>query len=146
MSTSFVPPTVAMPSPCSQYVVRPTRRSPAPSAITLCVSLGTSDTMRCGGCMNTSARPRSSVTLSAGTGVVYHTCYLPSVADLPNADDAFDASKQDAIAEAIKNLSREEAALFLFHLESKYQKRKLQLTGYLAAMLLWIAGMLFAIY
>jgi hypothetical protein len=68
------------------------------------------------------------------------------VADLPNADDAFDASKQDAVAEAIKNLSREEAALFLFHLESKYQKRKLQLTGYLVAMLLWLAGMLFALY
>ena len=65
---------------------------------------------------------------------------------MPNADDAFDASKQDAVAEAIKNLSREEAALFLFHLESKYQKRKLQLTGYLAAMLLWLGGMLFALY
>ena len=68
------------------------------------------------------------------------------MAELPNADDAFDASKQDAVAEAIKNLSREEAALFLFHLESKYQKRKLQLTGYLAAMLLWLGGMLFALY
>jgi hypothetical protein len=68
------------------------------------------------------------------------------VAELPNADDAFDASKQDAVAEAIKNLSQEEAALFLFHLESKYQKRKLQLTGYLAAMVIWLAGMLFALY
>ncbi len=66
--------------------------------------------------------------------------------ELPNADDAFDASKQDAVAEAIKNLSQEEAALFLFHLESKYQKRKVQLTGYLAAMLLWLGGMLFALY
>src|SRR5512139_2292152 len=114
--------------------------------MTLCVSLGTNETMCGGGCMNTSERPRSLVTLTAGTGVLYHTWYLPSVADLPNADDAFDASKQDAVAEAIKNLSQEEAALFLFHLESKYQKRKMQLTGYLAAMLLWLAGMLFALY
>jgi hypothetical protein len=95
--------------------------------------------------MNTSERPRSSVTFSAGTGLIYHTCYLPSVADLPNADDAFDVSKQDAIADAIKNLSREEAALFLHTLEMKLRKRKLQLVGYLVAMALWLAGMLFAL-
>ena len=85
------------------------------------------------------------MTFSAGTGVVYHTCYLPSVAELPNADDAFDVSKQDAVAEAIKNLTPEEAALFLFHLEMKLRKRKLQLVGYLVAMALWLAGMLFAL-
>lgn len=85
------------------------------------------------------------MTLSAGTGVVYHTCYLPSVAELPDADDAFDTSKQDAVAEAIKNLSREEAALFLFHLEMKLKKRKLQLLGYIVAMALWLAGMLLAL-
>ncbi len=85
------------------------------------------------------------MTLCAGTGLVYHTCYLPSVAELPNAEDAFDVSKQDAIAEAIQNLSKEEAALFLFHLESKYRKRKIQLTGYLVGIALWLAGMLVAL-
>lgn len=85
------------------------------------------------------------MTLSAVTGLVYHTCYLPSVGELPDADDAFDVSKQDAIADAIKNLSREEAALFLFHLEMRLRKRKLQLVGYLVAMALWLAGMLFAL-
>jgi hypothetical protein len=67
------------------------------------------------------------------------------VADVPDAEDAFDVSKQDAVAEAIKNLSPEEAQLFLFHLESKYTKRKVQLTGYLVAIALWIAGMLLAL-
>ena len=85
------------------------------------------------------------MTLSGGTGLVYHTCYLPSVAELPNADDAFDVSKHDQVEAAIKNLSREEAALFLFHLEMKLRKRKLQLAGYLVAMALWLAAMLVAL-
>ena len=85
------------------------------------------------------------MTLSAGTGLVYHTCYLPSVAEIPNADDAFDANKQLAIEEAIKHLSREEAALFLHTLEMKLRKRKLMLVGYLVAMAVWLAGMLFAL-
>ncbi len=67
------------------------------------------------------------------------------MAELPDAEDAFDVEKQDVVAEAIKNLSPEEAALFLFHLESKYKRRKIQLTGYLVAMLLWIGGMLLAL-
>ena len=67
------------------------------------------------------------------------------MADLPNADDAFDVKKQDAIAEAISHLSKEEAALFLFTLEMKLRKRKLQLVGYLVAMAVWLAGMLFAL-
>ncbi len=85
------------------------------------------------------------MTLRGGTSVVYHTCYLPSVAELPNADDAFDVSKQEQIAEAIKNLRPEEAALFVFHLEMKLRKRKIQLIGYLVAMAIWLAGMLFAL-
>jgi hypothetical protein len=67
------------------------------------------------------------------------------VAELPDAEDAFDVNKQDAIAEAIQNLSQEEAALFLFHLESKLRKRKIQLTGYLVGIALWLAGMLLAL-
>jgi len=67
------------------------------------------------------------------------------VAELPNPDDAFDPSKQDAVEEALKNMSREEAALFVFLLKSKYQKRKIQLTGYLVGIGLWLVGMLFAL-
>jgi hypothetical protein len=67
------------------------------------------------------------------------------VGELPNADDAFDVNKQDAIAEAIKHLSKDEAALFLFALEMKLRKRKIQLVGYLVAMAVWLAGMLFAL-
>ena len=85
------------------------------------------------------------MTFSVVTGLVYHTCYLPSVADLPNADDAFDLNKQEAIAQAVSQLSKEEAALFLFTLEMKLRKRKLQLVGYLVAMAVWLAGMLFAL-
>ena len=64
---------------------------------------------------------------------------------LPNADDAFDANKQEAIAQAVAQLTPDEAALFLFQLEMKLKKRKLQLVGYLVAMLVWLAGMLFAL-
>jgi hypothetical protein len=67
------------------------------------------------------------------------------VAKLPDADDAFDVKKQDAVADAIAQLTPDEAALFLFHLEMKLRKRKLQLVGYLVAMALWLAGMLFAL-
>jgi hypothetical protein len=67
------------------------------------------------------------------------------VAELPNPEDAFDVNKQAALEEAMKNMSREEAALFVFLLKNKYQKRKLQLTGYLVGLVLWFAGMLFAL-
>ena len=67
------------------------------------------------------------------------------MAELPNPDDAFDLKKQDAIEEAMKSMSREEAALFVFLLKSKYQKRKLQLTGYIVGLVVWLAGMLFAL-
>lgn len=85
------------------------------------------------------------MTLSGDTSVVYHTCYLPCVGELPNAEDAFDEKKQQQVAEAIKNLTPEEAALFVFHLEMKLRKRKTQLLGYLVAMAVWLAGMLFAL-
>ena len=66
------------------------------------------------------------------------------MAKLPDADDAFDVSKQDAVAQAISQLTPEEAALFLFQLEMKLRKRKIELIGYLTALALWLAGMLFA--
>lgn len=67
------------------------------------------------------------------------------MADLPNADDAFDKEKQDAVAEAMKQMSPEERDLFIYLLKSKYTKRKIQLTGYLVGLFLWLAGMMFAL-
>jgi hypothetical protein len=60
-------------------------------------------------------------------------------------DSAFDASKHAALAEAIEQLSPEEAAFFLERLERALRKRKLQLAGYLAAMVLWLVGMVAAL-
>ena len=63
----------------------------------------------------------------------------------PNPEDAFDKDKHDELAEAIKKLSPEDAAFFLWKLEMSVRKRKLQLTGYLVAMLVWLVGMLGAL-
>jgi hypothetical protein len=63
----------------------------------------------------------------------------------PDPEHAFDPTKHDALAEAIKKLSPEEAAFFLWKLEISVRKRKLQLTGYLAAMLIWLVGMVAAL-
>src|SRR6185369_7224485 len=56
-----------------------------------------------------------------------------------------DAAKQYAVVEAMKNMSPEQRDLFLFLMKAKYQKRKLQLTGYLVGLLLWLVGMVFAL-
>jgi hypothetical protein len=58
---------------------------------------------------------------------------------------AFDADKHDALAKAIQELSPDEAAFFLWKLEAALRKRKIQLVGYLVAMLLWLVGMVFAL-
>jgi len=63
----------------------------------------------------------------------------------PDPDDAFDPKKQDAVAAAIANLSPEEKQLFLFQLEMKLRQRKLMLTGYIAAIFVWLAGMIGAL-
>ena len=63
----------------------------------------------------------------------------------PSAEDAFDPKKQDALAQAIAKLSPEEAAFFLAKLEAAVTKRKIQLTGYLVAMVVWLAGMVGAL-
>src|SRR6185503_6801130 len=123
-------------------VVRPTSRSRAPSAITLWVSLGTSDTMRRGGCANVSVRPRSSASFTIAIERVYLTCYargVPSTED-PLVTQAFDAKKHEDLARAIAGLSSEEAAFFLHKLELAIRKRKIQITGYLVAMVVWLAG------
>lgn len=51
---------------------------------------------------------------------------------------AFDAAKHDELARAIEKLTPDEAAFFLAKLEAAVRKRKIQLTGYLAAMLVWL--------
>lgn len=55
-----------------------------------------------------------------------------------------DAGKQK-LAEQIANLSDEEREHFLFQLETVMRKRRMQLLGYLVAMLVWALGMLFAL-
>jgi hypothetical protein len=63
----------------------------------------------------------------------------------PNPEDAFDKDKHDELAEAIKKLSPDEAAFFLWKLEISVRKRKVQLTGYLVAMVVWLVAMLGAL-
>ena len=63
----------------------------------------------------------------------------------PSADDVFDPTKHDQLAQAIAQLSPEEAAFFLSKLEAAVTKRKIQLTGYLVAMVVWLAAMVGAL-
>jgi len=54
---------------------------------------------------------------------------------------AFDADKHLELAHAIEKLNPEEAQFFLEKLERAIRKRKIMITGYLAAMLVWVLGM-----
>jgi len=63
----------------------------------------------------------------------------------PLVAQAFDAKKHEELARAIENLTSEEAAFFLHKLENALRKRKLQLTGYLAAMVTWLVTMVAAL-
>ncbi len=63
-----------------------------------------------------------------------------------NAEDplvakAFDSDKHEELARAIQDLNPEEAQFFLEKLERAIRKRKIMITGYLAAMLVWVLGM-----
>jgi hypothetical protein len=58
---------------------------------------------------------------------------------------AFDADKHEELARAIEQLNPEEAAFFLAKLEAAIRKRKIQITGYLVAMGVWVIGMMFAL-
>ena len=51
----------------------------------------------------------------------------------------------EEIAEAIKGLSSEQALAFLEKLERVYKKGRIQALGYLVAMVVWAAGMFFAL-
>ena len=63
----------------------------------------------------------------------------------PDVEQAFDKDKHVELARAIEKLTPEEASFFLWRLEISIKKRKVQLVGYLVAMLVWLAGMLFAL-
>jgi len=63
----------------------------------------------------------------------------------PDVEHAFDADKHAELARAIEKLNPQEAAFFLWKLEMSIRKRKIQIMGYLVAMLTWVAGMMFAL-
>jgi len=67
----------------------------------------------------------------------------PDANDVEDAID--DATKQAELAKAIEKLSPEEAAYFLFTIETKLRARKIQLLGYLVGIVIWLAGMFFAL-
>lgn len=58
---------------------------------------------------------------------------------------AANAAEQEAIASAIQKLSPAEAAFFLHKLERSIAKRRVQLWGYLLALVAWAVGMFFAL-
>ena len=53
--------------------------------------------------------------------------------------------KDDELAEAIKQLTPDEAAFFLAKLERAIRKRRIQIFGYLVAVALWAIGMVVAL-
>jgi hypothetical protein len=64
----------------------------------------------------------------------------------PLVAQLFDGSREHAdIARAIEQLTPEEAAYFLHKLEAAYRKRKIQLSGYLVALVAWLVGMTMAL-
>ena len=58
---------------------------------------------------------------------------------------AFKADKHEDLARAIEKLSPDEALFFVEKLEAAIRKRKIQLMGYLAAMFVWLLGMVGAL-
>lgn len=62
-----------------------------------------------------------------------------------NIAHAFEADKHAELTRAVEQLTPEQAELFLHKLEIAIRKRKIQIIGYLVALLSWIAGMLFAL-
>jgi hypothetical protein len=66
-------------------------------------------------------------------------------AEDPLVAQAFDPKKHEDLARAIEKLSPDQAAFFLHKLEMAIRKRKIQITGYLVAMGVWLIGMMFAL-
>jgi len=63
----------------------------------------------------------------------------------PMVAQAFKAESHEDLARAVEALTSDEAAFFLLKLEAAIKKRKIQITGYLVAMLVWILGMMAAL-
>lgn len=63
----------------------------------------------------------------------------------PLVAKAFSADKHEELAHAIEQLNPDEAQFFLEKLERAIRKRKIQITGYLVAMVVWLVGMMFAL-
>jgi hypothetical protein len=64
----------------------------------------------------------------------------------PLVAKAFDRKQShEELARAIAQLNPDEAAFFLHKLEMALRKRKIQLTGYLVAMVAWLVGMTLAL-
>ncbi len=64
----------------------------------------------------------------------------------PIVKKAFDRSfSNEELAEAVGHLSPDAAALLVVRLELALRKRKVQLTGYLLALVVWLIGMVFAL-
>lgn len=60
---------------------------------------------------------------------------------------AFDKSaKEEDLVAAIKQLRPEEAAFFVGKLEATFKKRKIQATGYIVGMAVWLVGMVGALW
>ena len=70
---------------------------------------------------------------------------------MPPAEDplvakAFDRKvRHEELTRAIEQLTPEQAQVFLHRLEAAFRKRKIQLTGYLVAMVAWLVGMIMAL-
>lgn len=63
----------------------------------------------------------------------------------PLVAKAIDGKKHEELARAIAELSPEEAAFFLHRVEAAFRKRKIQISGYLIAMVAWLVGMVMAL-
>ncbi len=73
---------------------------------------------------------------------------MPDKPAASNVEHGFDPEKpatSDELEKAIKQLNPDEAAFFLTRLEVSLKKRKVQLTGYIVAMAVWLVAMLFAL-
>lgn len=70
---------------------------------------------------------------------------MPKSVEDPLVTKAFNARTQDELLAAIQKLTPQEAEFFLKKLEAAIRKRKIQITGYLAAMGAWLAGMVGAL-
>ena len=69
----------------------------------------------------------------------------PAAEEDPMVAQAFKAESHEDLARAVERLTSDEAAFFLLKLEAAIKKKKIQISGYLAAMLAWILGMMGAL-